>query len=182
MEHEVLETFRSEPLLPPLTPSLTSLTSLLPKKSRFWHRCFVELFFVFLFGVIFFFFFAAALSPLRTRTPTPPSRNNMVRVCVKASRAEGPRRIHTNTAYAHLWGFNHPSSRRCVERLGFRVQGLGQKKKFNEKLVPKSTFFPGRGGEPGPLLPTPKLPSVNGNEAVSRVCPRRPLRMCNTSQ
>ena len=38
---------------------------------------------------------------------------NIVRVCVKASPAEGRRRFHTNTAYAHLWG------------LGFRVQGLG---------------------------------------------------------
>ena len=34
--------------------------------------------------------------------------NNIVRVCVKASRAEGPRRLHTNTACAHLWGLNRP--------------------------------------------------------------------------
>ena len=29
--------------------------------------------------------------------------NNVVRVCVKASPAEGRRRLHTNTAYAHFW-------------------------------------------------------------------------------
>ena len=39
---------------------------------------------------------------------TSPSKNNIVRVCVKASRAEGPRRLHTNTAYAHLWGLSRP--------------------------------------------------------------------------
>ena len=32
-----------------------------------------------------------------------------------------------------------------------------------------------------PLLPTPRPPSVSGNETVSRVCPESPLRMCNTS-
>ena len=37
-----------------------------------------------------------------------PSKNNILRVCVKASRAEGPRRLHANTAYAHLWGLNRP--------------------------------------------------------------------------
>ena len=37
-----------------------------------------------------------------------PSKNNIVRVCVKASRAEGPRRLHTNTAYAHLLGLSWP--------------------------------------------------------------------------
>ena len=37
-----------------------------------------------------------------------PSKNNVVRVCVKASRAEGPRRLHTNTACAHLWGLSWP--------------------------------------------------------------------------
>ena len=31
---------------------------------------------------------------------------NIVRVCVKASPAEGRRRLHTNTAYARLSGFN----------------------------------------------------------------------------
>ena len=31
-----------------------------------------------------------------------PSKNKIIRVCVKASRAEGPRRLHTNTACAHL--------------------------------------------------------------------------------
>ena len=31
------------------------------------------------------------------------------------------------------------------------------------------------------LLPTPRTPSVSGNEAVSRVCPGSPLRVCNTS-
>ena len=35
---------------------------------------------------------------------------NTVRVCVKASPAEGRRRLHTNTAYARLSGFNRPSS------------------------------------------------------------------------
>ena len=30
-------------------------------------------------------------------------QNNTVRVRVKASRAEGRRRLHTNTAYAHFW-------------------------------------------------------------------------------
>ena len=34
---------------------------------------------------------------------------NIVRVCVKASPAEGRRRFHTNTAYARLSGFNRPS-------------------------------------------------------------------------
>ena len=34
------------------------------------------------------------------------SQNNIVRVCVKASPAEGWRRLHTNTAYAHLWGLS----------------------------------------------------------------------------
>ena len=37
-----------------------------------------------------------------------PSKNNIVRVCVKASRAEGPRRLHTNTACAHLWTLSGP--------------------------------------------------------------------------
>ena len=40
-----------------------------------------------------------------------PSKNNTVRVCVKASRAEGPRRLHTNTA--------------CAQGFGFRVQVFG---------------------------------------------------------
>ena len=34
--------------------------------------------------------------------------NNKVRVCVKASRAFGPRRLHTNKAFAHLWGLSRP--------------------------------------------------------------------------
>ena len=34
---------------------------------------------------------------------------NIVRVSVKASPAEGRRRLHTNTAYVRLWGFNGPS-------------------------------------------------------------------------
>ena len=34
---------------------------------------------------------------------------NIVRVCVKASPAEGWRRLHTNTAYARFSGFNGPS-------------------------------------------------------------------------
>ena len=38
--------------------------------------------------------------PLPVRGTHHPSKNNIVRVCVKASRAEGPRRLHTNTAYA----------------------------------------------------------------------------------
>ena len=46
--------------------------------------------------------------------PSPPSKNNIVRVCVKASRAEGPRRLHTNTAYAHLWGFSRPCLCPCL--------------------------------------------------------------------
>ena len=61
-------------------------------------------------------------------------KNIFVRVCVKAASAEGRRRLHTNTAYARLSGFNRPSK---VERrefrfwgfrrfrfFGFRVQGL----------------------------------------------------------
>ena len=35
-----------------------------------------------------------------------PGNVNIVRVCVKASPAEGGRRLHTNTAFAHLWGFS----------------------------------------------------------------------------
>ena len=31
------------------------------------------------------------------------------------------------------------------------------------------------------LPPTPRPPSLSGNEAVSRICPRSPLRICNTS-
>ena len=31
---------------------------------------------------------------------------NMVRVCVKASPAEGWRHFHTNTAYVHFWGLS----------------------------------------------------------------------------
>ena len=65
------------------------------------------MFFLLLFS---FFFFSAALLSLRTRSQSPPSKNNIVRVCVKASRAEGPRRLHTNTAYAHLWGLSRPSN------------------------------------------------------------------------
>ena len=38
--------------------------------------------------------------------PGPPSKNKKVRVCVKASRAQGPRRLHTKVAYAHLGGFS----------------------------------------------------------------------------
>ena len=38
-----------------------------------------------------------------------PSKNNIDRVCVKASRADVRRRLHTNTACAHLSGFNGPS-------------------------------------------------------------------------
>ena len=66
------------------------------------------------------------------------TKNKRVCVCVKASRAEGPRRLHTNTAYAHLWGFSRLSSqtspafgdvwlesRLKVQRWGFRVQGFG---------------------------------------------------------
>ena len=37
-----------------------------------------------------------------------PSQNNTVRFRIKASRAEGPRHLHTNTACAHLWGLNWP--------------------------------------------------------------------------
>ena len=44
-----------------------------------------------------------------------------VRVCVKASPAEGRRRLHTNTAHARLSGFNrlHVKNR----RRGFGVWG-----------------------------------------------------------
>ena len=37
-------------------------------------------------------------------------QNNIVREknFVKESPAEGRRRLHKNTAYAHLWGFNRP--------------------------------------------------------------------------
>ena len=35
---------------------------------------------------------------------------NIVRVCVKASPAEGRRRLYTNTAYARLSGFNRLSA------------------------------------------------------------------------
>ena len=34
---------------------------------------------------------------------------SVVRFCVKASQAGGRRRLHRNTAYAHLSGFNRPS-------------------------------------------------------------------------
>ena len=37
-----------------------------------------------------------------------PCKNNIIRVRVKASRAFGPRRLHTNTVYAHLWGLSWP--------------------------------------------------------------------------
>ena len=40
--------------------------------------------------------------PQEQKAPRPPNTNNIVRVCVKVSRAEGPRRLHTDTAYAHL--------------------------------------------------------------------------------
>ena len=43
------------------------------------------------------------------RTTANKSKNNIVRVCVKATPAEGRRRLHTNTAYARLSGFNRPS-------------------------------------------------------------------------
>ena len=43
------------------------------------------------------------------RTTANKSKNNIVRVCVKASAAEGRRRLHTNTAYTRLSGFNRPS-------------------------------------------------------------------------
>ena len=46
--------------------------------------------------------------PLPVRGTHHPSKNNIVRVCVKTSRTEGPRRLHTNTAYAHLWGLSLP--------------------------------------------------------------------------
>ena len=39
--------------------------------------------------------------------PCETVKNNIVRVCVKASRAEGPRHLHTNTC-AHLWGLSWP--------------------------------------------------------------------------
>ena len=45
-----------------------------------------------------------------------PSKNNIDRVCVKASRAEGPRRLHTNTANAHLWGLSRLRVQRWVLR------------------------------------------------------------------
>ena len=44
-----------------------------------------------------------------------PSKNNIVRVCVKASRAEGPRRLHTNTACAHLLEGRQCSAERPAE-------------------------------------------------------------------
>ena len=40
---------------------------------------------------------------------TTRGKNNIVRVSVKASPAEGRRRLHTNTAYVRLSGFNGPS-------------------------------------------------------------------------
>ena len=47
-------------------------------------------------------------------------------VCVKASPAEGRRRLHTNTAYARLLGFNRPSHEGLlkVERRVFRCLGV----------------------------------------------------------
>ena len=42
---------------------------------------------------------------------------NVVRVCVKASPAEGRRRLHTNTAYARLSGFNKLSPAEGRRRL-----------------------------------------------------------------
>ena len=47
---------------------------------------------------------ASLLSP----PSSPPLRGNVkeVRVCVKASPAEGRRRLHTYTAHGHLWAFS----------------------------------------------------------------------------
>ena len=42
------------------------------------------------------------------RTTATKSKNIVVRVCVKASPAEGRRRLHANTANARLSGFNKP--------------------------------------------------------------------------
>ena len=44
------------------------------------------------------------------KPPRPSNTNKIVRVSVKASPAEGPRRLHTDTAYAHYWGFSRPST------------------------------------------------------------------------
>ena len=77
--------------------------------------------------------------------PTPARRAKTKKsvFCVKASRAEGPRRLHTNTVYARLWGFSRPSNqtslaagdvwlegRLKVQRWG--VQGL----RFRASLLP----------------------------------------------
>ena len=51
--------------------------------------------------------------------------HNIVRICVKASRADGPRRLHTNTACAHLWTLSGPF---CwtLPAFGRNVQQKGQ--------------------------------------------------------
>ena len=50
---------------------------------------------------------------------------NIVRVCVKASQAEGRRRLHTNTAYARLSGFNRPSPEGLLHRSNPKGGSLG---------------------------------------------------------
>ena len=58
-------------------------------------------------------------------------KNNIVRVCVKASPAEGRRRLQRNTAHAHLSGLSRLRVHRWAFRVqcfgvqGFSVQGLG---------------------------------------------------------
>ena len=52
-------------------------------------------------------------------------QHNIVRVCVKASPAEGRRRLHTNTVYAHLWGLSWPSAEHCRPKAGNVQQKAG---------------------------------------------------------
>ena len=56
---------------------------------------------------------SAGPAPPLPPPPPPPNKNNVDRVWVKASRAEGPRRLHPNTAYAHLWGLAGLSAEHC---------------------------------------------------------------------
>ena len=62
-----------------------------------------------------------------------PSKNNKVRVCVKASWAEGPRRFHTYTACAQGFGFRVQVFRSWFGVQVFRVWVLG--KGFMEKVL-----------------------------------------------
>ena len=51
-------------------------------------------------------------SPPPQPTAHSPRSENIKKCRVKASPAEGPRRLHTNRAYAHLWGFSRKAGSR----------------------------------------------------------------------